>query len=120
MECKIDCENRPLNFTQPVMVQSFKDEFDMTNRVQITTIYPGTKLVKAEEYGKVSQNRTTYFRRGVGKLLHMMSLSRPEMYNSVRDLSQHMSVLTDKYVKAMHRVMVYVAGTPLRGWKLRS
>jgi len=43
----------------------------------------------------------------VGKLLHMMRWSRPEVYNAVHDLSRHMKASTAVHVKAMHRVMKY-------------
>ena len=69
---KFDRKNRSFKSTQPVMMQGFKDEFEMHNHVVITTGEPSTTLMKAEEDGKVSQKRTTYFRLGVGKLLRMM------------------------------------------------
>ena len=85
--CNIDRENMPFKFTQPFLVKSFKDEFDMPNCITINPGDPGTALAKAEEDDKVSQKRTTYFRRGAGKMLHMMHWSRSEIYNVVRDLS---------------------------------
>ena len=36
--CKIDCDNMSFNFTQPFMVQSFNDEFDVPKPVPITLI----------------------------------------------------------------------------------
>ena len=75
LECNIDRENRSLKFTQPVMVQGFKDEFEMLNHVAITPGEPVTTLVKVEEELKLPHKRTTYFRLGVGKLLHMMRCS---------------------------------------------
>ena len=66
VECNIYCDNWYFNFTQKVMVQSFKDEFDMPIHGIITPREPGTTLVKAEENGKIAQKRTTYFIHGVG------------------------------------------------------
>ena len=36
MGCRIYCENMSFKFNQPVLVQSFKDEFEMPNHVLIT------------------------------------------------------------------------------------
>ena len=78
----------------------------------ITTGDPCVTMVKAEEDGKVSQKRSTYFKHAVGKLLNKVCWLRPEIYNTVKYLSRHMSAVTENYVKAMHRVMGYVDGTP--------
>ena len=58
-------------FTQ---LQSFTDEFDVSidEAVLITPIEPGRELVSGLDVDKVPAERATYFRSGVGKLLHMM------------------------------------------------
>ena len=58
------------------------------------------------------------YRSGVGKLLHMMRWSRPEILNSVRELSRFMSGASKAHLKAMLRLMKYVVCTPERGWFL--
>ena len=109
-----------IKFTQPVMLQSFKDEFDLENqRETITPAEPGSTLPKVPEDANLNDREQTYFRSGVGKLLHMMRWSRPEVYNAVRDLSRHMKASTTTHVKAMHRVMKYCVSTPHRGWTLK-
>ena len=41
--CKIDKEEGSIKFTQPVMLQSFKDEFDLENQRETPyATYPGT------------------------------------------------------------------------------
>ena len=117
--CEIRREKGSFTYTQPVMLQSFSDEFDLPTRVPITPGDPGKTLSKAKEGETVSPEETTYYRRGVGKLLHMMRWSRPEIYNAVRDLSRHMSAVTSEHIDAMHRVMAYCVATPLRGWQLK-
>ena len=42
--------------------------------------------MKAYSKDCVQDKETTYFRKGVGELLHMMIWSKPEIYNKVRDL----------------------------------
>ena len=117
--CKIEKRDGSFKFTQPVMVQSFEDEFELPNNNPVTPGEPGDTLCKATDAESLGKEETTYYRKGVGKLLHMMRWSRPEIYNSVRDCSRHMSKVTKRHIKAMHRVMKHVVSTPTRGWKLK-
>ena len=48
----------------------------------------------------------------------MMRWSRPEILNSVRELSRFMSGASQAHLKAMLRLMKYVVCTPERGWFL--
>lgn len=61
---------------------------------------------------------STKYRSGVGKLMHMMQYSRPEIYNAVRDLARHMKSPTQVHYNAMLRVMKYCVETPNRGLTL--
>ena len=117
--CKIDKENGAFKFTQPVMVQSFEDEFELPNLNPATPGEPGVTLAKAETAELVGKDETKYYRKGIGKLLHMMRWSRPDIYNSVRDLSRHMSGVAIRHIRAMHRVMKHVVSTRDRGWVLK-
>jgi hypothetical protein len=89
--CKLDWDKQKgtLKFTQPVLLQSFKDEFGTEGSDMPIT--PGVPM-KALQLGKkesVSGSRRTYYRSGVGKLMHLRRWSRPEMMNAVRDLSRY-------------------------------
>ena len=122
--CKIDkdVKDNVFKFTQPVMIQSFRDEFELGKecaKTPVTPADPGTVLVKAEDKDKVGQIRQTYYRSGVGKLLHMARWSRPDVQNTVRDVSRHGSAPVEAHVKAMHRIMEFVERTRDRGWKLK-
>ena len=120
--CKIvrDYDENSFKFTHPVMLQSFKDEYDTkATRTPATPAEPGSVLVKAIPEDKVGKVQHTYYRSGVGKLLHMMRWSRPDIQNSVRDCSRQGSAPVQAHIKALHRVMEYCMGTPERGWYLR-
>ncbi len=118
--CKIDYDKmqHKLKFTQPVLLQSYKDEFETAGSEKPIT--PGIPL-KPLQLGKeppVEATRRTYYRSGVGKLMHMKRWSRPEMNNAVRDLSRYNSNNSEEHIKAMHRVMRYTINTPNRGLTL--
>ena len=121
--CKIDRNyvNRTVKFTQPVMVQSFRDEFDIEDamkRPPVTPAEPGSVLLPAQPENYVSSAKQSYYRSGVGKMLHMMRWSRPEIYSSTRDLSRSLKGASQVHIKAMHRQMAYIASTPEKGFVL--
>ena len=60
-----------IKFTQPLMIQSFKDEHRVTNNERSTPAELGSILVKSEERKRVNAKRYTYYRSGLGKLLHI-------------------------------------------------
>ena len=118
--CKIDQDKLccTLKFTQPVLLQSFKDEFETAGSEMPNT--PGTPL-KALQLGDqppVEGKRQTYYRSGVGKLMHLKRWSRPEMNNAVRDLSRYNSNGSEEHIQAMHQAMRYALSTPERGLTL--
>ena len=89
--CKIDIdkEARTAKFTQPVLLQSFSDEFAIAGSEMPNT--PGVPL-KALQLGTeppIEGTRRTYYRSGVGKLMYLKRWSRPEMSNAIRDLSRY-------------------------------
>lgn len=57
-------------------------------------------------------------RSEVGKLLHLMKWTRPDVLNAVRELSRYMTEATKTHRNAMYRFMHYIVGTSTRGLKL--
>ena len=106
--CKIvrNYHEKYFKFTQPVMIQSFKDEYDTKEtKTPATPAEPGSVLVKAMPEDKVSKEQHTYYRSEVGKLLHMMRWSRPDVQNATRDCSRQGGDPVSVHIKALHRVM---------------
>ena len=58
------------------MIQSFKDEYKVTNKKRSTSAEPVSVLFKLDESRKVNVEMHTYYRSGLGKLLHIVSWSR--------------------------------------------
>jgi len=112
--CKIDRKGGQLKLTQPVLLQSFIDEFDLPNDKSYpsTPAEQGSVLMKGD---KLSMSEQRKYRSGVGKLLYLMRWSRPEIMNSVRELSRFMQEASKAHLTAMYRVMKYCVGTPKRG-----
>ena len=119
--CKIDIneEERCMKITQPVLLQSYEDEFDLMNKEFKTPAEAKQVLVKASDDSKLGPDEQFKFRSGIGKLLHMMRWSRPEIWNSVRECSRHLGNCSRGHTKAMKRIMKYCTLTPKRGWRLK-
>ena len=96
MGCKIERTDSSIKFTQPVLLQSFEDEFRCkAGRIKIPAEAAG-HLEKCKPVDALSEGEQTKYRSGVGKLLHMMRWSRPEIYNAVRELTRFMTIGASK------------------------
>jgi len=117
--CKVDIDRveRKLKFTQPVMIQSFQDEFGLPDKSSITPAVQNTSLSHVGDI--ISNTMISYHRKGVGKLLHMCRFTKPSIQNAVRDLSQRVKGAILDHVHAMHRVMNYCVTMKGKGWVLR-
>jgi hypothetical protein len=99
---KIDRDKNSMKLTRPVLMQSFEDEFDLSNAKPCITPGESRKTLYSGEHEElVDATMQTKFRSGVGKLLHLMKWSRPEVMNSVRELSRFMTGATAAHRKAM-------------------
>jgi len=120
--CKLErnYSNRSLKFTQPVLLQSFEDEFDLPEgKAPVTPAEAGSILVKGKPEETMSEKHQEKYRSGTGKLLHMVKWSRPECLNSVRELSRFMKGNTMAHTSRMYRTMKYCLGKPSRGLTLK-
>jgi hypothetical protein len=120
MGCKIDRgddEKGPyLKITQPVLLQSYHDEFNLPEGlVPNTPAEPESVLVKVQEGNGLDMKAQKTCRSGVGKLLYMRRWSRPDVLNATRELSKSMMVASQAYMKVMQRTMQYYLNTPNRG-----
>ena len=106
-----------MQLSQPVLLQSFSDEFDLPKggKKENVPAIPGTMLVIEEDEPGLSEEEMTTYRSGVGKMLHMMRWSRPTILNAVRELSRWLQKCTKESTAAMLKVMKYCVDTPDRG-----
>jgi hypothetical protein len=110
-----------IRLTQPVMLQTFIDEFDLDEHGKNprTPAEPGSVLKPPLQKTTLDNEHQKLFRSGTGKLLHMMRWTRPEILNSVRELSRAMLGATMSHLQAMQRVMKYCVSTSKRGLLLK-
>jgi len=74
-----------LKFTQSVMIQSFQDDFDLPHQSLIT---PAVRNISLSHMGDIISNTTmSYYRKGLGKPLHMCRFTKSSIQNALRNLS---------------------------------
>ena len=73
---------------------------------------------KPEKRNLLPKQKQTFFRCGIGKLLHIMRWSRLEVMNRVRECSKYMGGAVMAHIAAMKRAMRYVVATPNQGLTL--
>jgi hypothetical protein len=110
--CKIERnkKERWMKLTQPVMIQSFSDEFDLPDETPLLPARPG-EIMTTNDGIPIQKQDETIYRKGTGKLLHMMKWSRHDILNRVREISRFMSFPTTVHLQRMYRVMNYVRHT---------
>ena len=119
--CKIVRDKDSIQLTQPVLIQSFQDEFDLPAvMADVETPAPaGQILMRGPEEVQVSAAEQSVYRSGVGKLMHLMRWSKPEILNSVRELSRFFAGASVAHMKAMYQVMSYCVKTSSSGRMLK-
>ncbi len=103
-----------------MLLQSYRDEFDIGNLKKFNTpAAPGTVLKKADKDEEcLTPAKQTQYRSGVGKGMHTMQYSWPDMYNALHNLARHMTRATQVHYDATLRMMKYVYDTSERGFVL--
>ena len=118
--CKVELnrEERYVKLTQPVLIQSLVDEFDIPERKAPSTPAPPNSILEDGDV-KLNDEMHSDYRKGVGKLIHLTKFSRPEVGNAVRDLATKGSFPCQSNYEGMIRAMHYTVGTKDRGLVLK-
>jgi Reverse transcriptase (RNA-dependent DNA polymerase) len=113
---EIDHFSKTAKFTQPVLLQGLKDEFVLKKgKVKLPATAGSILSYKGEGVKHLSPEKQRDFQSGMGKLLHLSKWSRPDIKNSVQELSHGMTQATEEVYEAMQQVMAYCVATPSRG-----
>ena len=117
--CKVEYnrEKGYMKLTQPVLIQSFEDEFELPSQVYKTPAAPGNILVSGDVILNEQEHRL--YRKGVGKLIHLSKYSKPGILNAVRELSRFGAKPTKAHLKELLRCMKYCMDTKEKGLMLK-
>ncbi len=81
---------------------------------------PGFTVVRpTEESEKISEEDQALYRSGVGMLLYLVKLTRPDLCNATRELSKAMDGANPAAFKELHRVIKYAIDTKDLGLKFQ-
>ena len=85
--CHLTRQNWEIKFMQDMPIKSLEDEFNLLHEKYATPAKPGNILTKGDINSAVDAKTQTYFRSGVGKMIHMMPWSQPDICSVVRNLT---------------------------------
>jgi len=116
---KIDKKDNAVKLTQPVLIQSLEDEFEIPQDTpKHLPVPPGKDLLSDGE--RLSPEDEKIYRSGMGKLLFLMRYSRPDILNVVRELSKLMTEgSTVHHKKILQQTINYLLHTKKRGLLLK-
>ena len=119
--CMVKRHDGGLDLHQSHLIKKIERKFGEIVRNLRTYKTPGTPgqgLVRVDETEKlVNSERETEFRSEVGMLLFLTKFSRPDIANSVRELSKMNDCANEGHFKELCRVIKFVLDT--RHWSLR-
>ena len=116
---KIDEKENVVKLSQPVLIQSLQDEFEIPPKTSCYLLTPPGKdlLNKGEQLLEADEK---IYQSGVGKLLFIMRYSRPDILNVVRELSKWMTdSSTVHHKKILQQTINYISHTKKRGLLLK-
>jgi hypothetical protein len=116
---KIDSNQDTMILTQPVLIQSFVDEFGIkSNCNERLPAKPGQVLASVDTGKLLNKEMAANYRKGVGKLIYLSRWTRPDILNAVRELSRHCKSPSEIHYEAMIKCMSYCVATGNKGLKL--
>lgn len=105
-----------MKIVQPDIIKNLERAFGNIVMDMRTPMGPGITVSRPKEneetIGPTDQQR---YRSGVGMLLYLVKLSRPDVSNAVRELSKVMDGATSDHVEMLHRGIKFVLITRERG-----
>ena len=111
-------DNGKLMMHHPHLLRKIKREFEEELekvRIYDTPASTGDTVIRAKDGDDkaifLEPAKQRRYRSGVGMLLYLVKFTRPDISNSVRELSKAMDKSTDAHYKALLRVLKYVVRT---------
>jgi hypothetical protein len=113
--CTISDQEGILQIKQPEIIVSLRKKFEQLigNMKEYNTPAPSHYIVMRPSEGDslLGDKEQGIFRSGIGTLLYLVKHSRPDIANSVRELSKVMDGATVAHFKMLLRVVKYVVDT---------
>jgi len=109
---KYQRESDHFKISQMDLINGFDSMFDLSGAKWSTPASPGQVLMKStDESIGLSIEQQTVYRSGVGKLLYLTKLTRPDLSSAVRELATFMDGANMEHWTALHRALDYAVAT---------
>ena len=126
LSCKLRKIEEGFIVKQPHLIKNLRNTFLAHVSKKQRYMTPGTPhkgIIRPKEEERssdimLSANDQSKYRTGVGMLLFLVKHSRPDLSNSVRELSKVMDGATMAAQKELHRVIKFALDTSNRGLKI--
>ena len=100
------------------MEQSFENEIQSVKHHK-TPAGTNDRVVRPQDVEALLEKvQQTKYRHGVGMLLYLVKISRPDLANVTRELSKVMDGSTNLHLKWLYRALKYVCDTSHFGLKI--
>jgi len=113
--CRIEKDGDRILLSQPDLISKMTKKFEdkiKTMKDYATPASAGTHIVRCTtDEERLSEDEQMEFRSGVGSLLYLLKHSRPELSNSVRELSKVMDAANKAHQKSLYRAIKFVHQT---------
>jgi hypothetical protein len=119
--CKVEMDEKEksVKFTQPILVKCLVDEFGSGFKHVSTPASASRCLQGGNDEDKISERKKKRYQACVGKLLYLIQWLRPEIGNSVRELSKFAAKPQISHQLAMESVMDFCVSYEDVGWTLK-
>ena len=110
--------------SQQVLLKKLERTFgSIVNKLPVYNTHKGTdfrveRCVDAEN--RISNEKQSFYRSGIGMLLFLVKFSRPDISNSVRELSKANDGATEKHFRGLLRTVKYVLDTKQKALMYRT
>jgi hypothetical protein len=107
-----DQSKSTMKLLQPILLQSFVDEFELpASATGGTPALPGVSLRAYEHEEQLSVTQKSEFRKVIGKLWYLARMSRHDILHAVRDMLRFSSGAWTTTWKAVLQTMKYCVET---------
>jgi hypothetical protein len=105
-------EQNSFEISQVGLIDGLESVFDLSDTKWSTPASPGQVLLKSTADSiELSKDQQSIYRSGVGKLLYLTKLSRPDLSCAVRELATFMDGANLEHWHALYRALEYTVAT---------
>ena len=107
------------NYLISKLITIFGEEFKKVRQINTPGTPRGVQKIINNDNEKLSAEEHKKFRSGIGSLIYLLKHSRPELSNTIRELSRYLSGPSEKNKKKLIRILKWVIDNPDIGLRIK-